>query len=505
MRESPLAQKVYETRNEFRGGLNTSFSENALQINEFRQTINTRLSNRFGGFEKRLGSRRLHQTALAGSAGIINLTQWDSPGGRQIVAVSGDGNFYHKTTEFGAFTQIIPPLFFSTSLDQPAMFATFRAATASAPLVLYIADGGIATRKWDGTTLSRIDGTNNVPIASHLSAYHTRMFYLTGTQPKHLFWSRVGDAEYATTGTNTDGGSAMIDVLGGDEIMALEVIGSSLLAGTQDSIVRFSGHSNDDISISQDTEGISTVIGPVGRKALHRLEEFAAMITDRGFALVNESEAKLISQKIRLDFDALVKTNLRRFVIGYHRGRREVWFAVSGPNDSGLMKTVYIYSLDLDAFYGPFTYSFGITSFARYEDFSGRENLIAGCADGFVRQMDVGQLDDVLWDGSGGTAITMTAEPVIHLYGKPDMQKSALRILLDAELPVSSALTIGHSFDGAGLVNEPVTGLGTGVLNYRVDLTNSTGKRQRIVFTDASSQSVFISGYTAIAYDLQRP
>jgi hypothetical protein len=494
---------VRENRYDFSGGLNTSMSEDSVSVTELVQATNIRLSATAGGFEPRTGTRRMHAAAIGGGAAVRGLIQWDAPGlGRQIVAVS-NGKFYHKITEYGAFTEIVPGLFFN--LNPPGvLFATFRASAASAPLRLYMGDN-ISTRKFDGAALTQIDGVAGVPVADALVQYHTRMFYLAPVTPKNVTWSKVGDAENANTGTPTDGGSAMVDVLTGDAITAFEVIGSSMLIGTEDSLVRFTGHSNDDILIASDTEGVSSTLGPVGRRAIARLDDFAALITDRGLALATETEARIIAErKFYKTFEALDKTVLANYVVGYHRGRREVWFAVAGSGDGGLNKTVYIYSLDLNTLYGPFTYSFGITCFARYEDANGKENIIAGCNDGFVRLMDIGTKDDVLSDGTGGSVFNATAEPAIHLYQLPGTQKSALRMNLDAKI-TSGSITVAHSFDGEALVNETVASAGAGVRAYRVDLTNSQGKRQRVVFTLPSDAGVQIAGYTLEAYDLGRP
>lgn len=395
------------------------------------------------------------------------------------------------------------------SLTEPSIFAPFRASAAGLPLVLYIASGGHYF-SWDGvSTLTQLDPTNSAPLTTSIIPFHTRMFAMSastttpGLLPKTIFWSKIGDATNFNTGDKTFGGAAVTDFLTGQQLTALEVIGSSLLMATQDSIMRFQGHASDEIVISQDTEGISAEVGVVGLLALKRFENVAAFLSARGPYAATETSAIPIGEQVLPDFDALDSANLSKSVVQYNRGRKDLWFAVPGASDGGLNKTVFAQAVRLQAWQGPWLYSFGINVMANYVGASGIENVIAGCSDGFVRLMDVGTKDDVLYDGTGGTNITITGEIPTMQHGRPGVTKALIGMMLQATLPTGSALKIKHSYDGAAFIEESVVSEGSTELNYRVDMDNQ-GKRLRIQFVDASAVAPIINGFILEAYDYDR-
>ncbi|MCI0349113.1 MAG: hypothetical protein L0Z53_06770 [Acidobacteriales bacterium] len=397
------------------------------------------------------------------------------------------------------------------SLTDPASFAPFRASSAGAPLVLYIASGGHMF-SWDGaSTLTQLDPTNAAPTATALISYHTRMFAMSaspsapGLLPKTIFWSKIGDAtNFTATGLKSDGGAAVTDFLTGQQLVALEVIGSSLLMGTSDSLMRFQGHSSDDIVIQQDTEGVSAEVGPIGLQTLKRFENAAAFLTVRGPYVATELSAVPIGEQVLPDFDALDAASLSNAVLQYHRGAKELLFAVPRTSDGTLNKTIYAYSTRLQAWYGPWVYAFGINCMSHFVEASGAENVVAGCSDGYVRLMDVGMLDDVLYNGTGGSPITMTVELPPLQFGQVGLTKALSGMSLQATLPSGSALKIKHAFDGTSFSEDSVLSGGSGELNYRVDLTNQ-GKRARLQFVDASSVAPIVHGFVLHAWAMNRP
>lgn len=496
-------QVLVEAYNDFRGGRNTSYSPDLLDDNELVDSTNARVTT-FGAILKRTGSRRMHTTAIGSAAAVRGVTQWDQAGTNQTVAIAG-GKLYHKTTDFGEFTEVTPGVGDEFSTTLPAYFQPFRASSSGAPLHLYIASGG-KYYDWDGSTLTRIDGVSSAPPAHLLTAYHTRIFAVDRTNfPKHLYWSVIGDPEDFTAGTITQGGSNIVDLLSGDEIEQLETVGSSLIIATADSIVRFTGYSSEDIQIAQDTEGVSADIGVVGGRALKRIETFAACLSDRGPYLVVEAGVQNIGAKVEFDFDNLSRANIGNAVVGHHRQRREIWFAVTGTGDSNLNKTVYVFNYRLQAWSGPFTYSFGINDLYRYEDSNGDEWLMAGCSDGFVRHMDIGALDDVLADGSGGSTYTMTVElkPIFFDTG-PGIRKILRRANVQADLTSSTALVLKFAWDAGGLSSYNVTWASNNVQNHRIDASDEQGERLRVQFVDASSDIPIINGLVLEAYQTGR-
>jgi len=490
-----------EVRFDFRGGRNTTTSPDLLNNNELVESTNTRLDI-LGAAIKRTGTKRVHTTALGGGAPVKGVFQWDSPGGKQIVAIS-NGDLWHKTSAFGEFTQVAPAGADKFSTTRIAHFVPFRASSSGAPLVLFIASGG-KLYKWTGSALTRIDGITGAPPSDLLSTYHIRLFGHDTNFQKHLFWSDVGNGEDWVTGLGTDGGSAMIDVLTGDTIVGLEAVGSSLGIFTKDAIARFTGLDNSNISISQETSGISAEVGLVGEAALVRVEQVVAFLSDRGPYFATEAGVSAIGQDIENDMDLLDTSVMANTVFGHHRQRREAWMAVSRSGDSALNKSVFVYNYRVQNWCGPFTYPFGITSFSRYEDSIGSEWIIAGCADGFVRHMDFGALDDILANDTGGSAYTMTIELAPFFFESgPTGVKALDRIYVQADLTASSALTVKAAFDAAGFTTiGTLVDSGAGVQSYRLDAPSTLqGKRMRLQFTDASSDIPVLNGVLAKAYD----
>jgi hypothetical protein len=489
-------RRLTEPRFSFQGGLNTRQNPDSLSDRELVRAENCRLSARFGSLMKRSGSRRMHPTALAGE--VTGLGQWDSPSGKQLVAVAG-GRLYHKTSDLGAFTEVVPSPLLSSSVTQQMEPA--RSNAENAPLSLYLADGTV--RKWTGSALSTVSGTDSVPNADLLANYNVRMFWRDPAFAQTLIWSVLGDPEDGTVDIGPGGGAAMVSVLRGDPLLALAKVGSSLLLATRNSISRFTGYSAEDIQIAQDTEGVSADVGPVGREAFKQIEGFVALLANRGPYIATESGVEAVGVQVEPEFQALDRSALASMVIGYHAGRREVWFAVEGPEDTG-NQTVYVLNLMLQAWTGPFRYPFAIRTLAAWESAAGDDFLIAGCADGFVRHLDSGSLDDVLANGSGGSAYTMLVElaPIFFDTG-PGMVKTFERLALQADLPDGETIQVRLGWDQQTLQSFDVEGLGGGDQSYRVD-AHGQGRRLRVQLRDATSDISVINGLVLQAFDMQR-
>jgi hypothetical protein len=429
-----------EARFNWVGGLNTTLNPDQLGTDELVGAQNVRLDASTGALTKRTGSRRLHETALASGAAIKGLVQWDSPSGPQIVAIAG-GRLYHRLAsagEFAAFTEVIPAGGDVFSTTAASYFAPFRSTSGGAALVLYIASGGKMYR-WSGTALVRIDGTNDAPAAIRVIAYHTRMFAVDSAFLKNLDWQVV-------LNDISSGGSNPIDLLSGEAINALGLVGSSLVVGTEDSLARFTGYASDDIRVAQDTEGISAVHGPVGGLAITPAEEFLAILSTSGVYLVEEAGVRPISLKIEPTLDGLDRSALSSSVLIYHRGRRELWLAVQDSGDTG-NQTLYCWASRIQAWSGPWQYPFAITCMARYEDAFGDEFIIAGDSAGFVRHMDTGALDDVLFNGTGGSRYELLAElPPVHFATGPAYIKALHRAVVNIDSEVPTSLVTNGAF-----------------------------------------------------------
>jgi hypothetical protein len=444
----------------------------------------------------------MHQTAVGSGASISGVFQWNNAGTNQLVAIA-NGDIFYKTTDYGAFSSVSPtPALASTA----AVFSTMRQSSSGAPLRLYLTDGTNYWR-WTGSAISKFSGVSSLPAnTTFVKTYHIRNFLATSDYGNHLFWSVLGDPEDGTVGDKSQGGSAMVDVLRGEDITALEVIGNSLLIGTSDSVSRFTGYSSDDIKIESDTEGVTSNLGPVGPRVFLRIEQFVAMLADVGPYAITEAEEVYLGDKVKDTFNALDRSVYSSSVIGYHKGRREIWWAVPGASDSATNKTVYVYAIDLGAWYGPFTYPFAITCMTSYEDANGDESIVAGCADGFVRHLDTGYLDDVLYDASGGSTYDMSVElaPTYFPEVGPGVLKTLQGFTLTANLGTSDMDIEVRGDEGDWSHVATLTGVGDRSEPYRVDAYKQ-GDYFGLRLSSTASEAQIVRGVSWRGWNMLRP
>ena len=397
-----MKKAIVEQRSDFSGGLNVAAAKDTLNPNELARCLNVRVEP-FGGLTRRLGSRKLNTSGIP-VGNITAVKQWlpegyDDPDG-QMIAIC-NGNLYWADQPYTTFTEVA-----STFASSPTDMATFRDASPSAPLVLFLASGGDVF-KWTGTVLTKIDGVQGVPKASQVRAFGTRLFMNDILNHKTLYWSKIGIGDDFRQGGVSDGGEALVDTFGGDILVGLEVLGSSLLIATPDSISRFSG-TGDDIQIAQNSFGITNEVGPQDPSSgslsvsWTSVEQVALMYTPRGAYAVTEAGVVSIGDKINSrTAQGLRIDTYSRIIAGHNKRRNEVWFAYQAIGDSFSSLTAHnaiIYNYRMQCWYGPFRFPFGITSFGNYKDANGLESIIAGCDDGFIRALDDleegGSLDD---------------------------------------------------------------------------------------------------------------
>lgn len=529
-----MKNSVFDSRFDFRGGLVTAISPDLLNTNELVDSTNCQISEQYGSITGRKGSQRIHQNQLSSIfvgpfqyQTVNGLIQWDAPGvtGKQIVAICGGVLHYRNGYNFATnFTVVAAP---ALGVDGEAFLVPFRANTAGAPLILFIAHGG-QLYTWTGAVLTNITGVAGAPQADRLAAYHTRLFATDIRFPKNVFWSKVGDGQTWTTGTKTDGGSAMVGVFSGEQLNSYEVIGSSLLLGSTTSISRFTGHASDDIVIAQDTEGISSELGSITGFSLRRYENYAGIFNERGLFEVNEQATRPLSEQVKPEFAKIDKTAWdgssggNGCGLGWNRETKELMLAVPLTTDGTrlsvypsvgvnppffrLNQTVYIYSARLNCIYGPWKYPFSIACQARYVDVNGVESVIIGTDNGRVIQLNIGNLDDVLFDGTGGASVTSNVEFPVIQFGKPGFIKALKGLLLQGTFPSGSNVTIGTSFDGVAFDFTAVPLQGAQEASQRVDL-DGQGYRLRMTMswsTSAGVASPTINGFVLKAYDYNR-
>ena len=280
-------------------------------------------------------------------------------------------------------------------------FVTFHDLSAD---VCYLADGGLLN-KWNGVTNTLSLDITNTPNTSLLALYNLRLFGAgDSANPQRLYYSALNNGD--TLGiVASSGGYADVRTFGQEEITGLMTLGGSLLVFHRNGISRFTGISQDDINIDSGTEGVSPSIGTTAPHTLVAVENVGYFLSDKGIYEVTETGVNLISQNLDTIIRALDQTKFNRACAGHTKLSNEVWFYLP---DVG----VYSWNYVLRCWSGPMT---GIMSTSRpyalwetYDDTTGEPILLGGHADGYIRQHDIENvyIDDLVYDGSGGTAFT---------------------------------------------------------------------------------------------------
>jgi hypothetical protein len=463
-----------DPRFDFRKGVNSSFSEDALDRSELLTATNARLS-KYGALEKRAGSQRIHTDEIESGTKILGMIQWDDPGGVEIALVC-NSDFYHKTLAATTFTEIAGTM---ATTGLVVMVQHSIAGTAT----LYIADGGLLN-SFDGTTLTEnIAGT---PSATYIELYKGRMFACDGT--KTLYWSKIADPDDWTTAGG--GGSSPVGFYGTEGIVALKAVGASLLVFKEDSIARFTGTTQATISIDAETQGVSPDVGCIAPGTVTRVEDFVFFLSDRGPYIATEGGVQAVGEKVEDQFDPADWADA--FAV-HNRDRQEVW-VFDGATDG----IYWIWNYRLFAWTGP--HNFGGTFFAscaaRRELSTGAESIMVGGHDGWVRDGDIETYDakdDVVNAGTGGTAITMSCQLPPLLEGDAGRFKMLRMIQVQADLKTSGALTLTTNSDDMTSTTLTIDSDGTGVRRYRRTPV-LRGYRPSLTLSDATSEIIRVNG-----------
>lgn len=460
-------RRIPALRFDFRGGVNTAFSEDLVDHTELRSAKNVRLGLE-GGIVKRLGTQALMSTGI-GASEVNHLFQWDSPDIHTVLArVTGDANLYEFAPSTGSGALISA----GWSVGTPVGFAQHRVGVN---IYVYIADMTKGVVQWDGATETPIATAPSA--ANGLEVYKERMFAIDGT--KTIFWSAPTDPTLWDLGN--DGGFTDIETYDTEPIVAILTLGSSLVIFKRNNIARWTGHDTTNIKIDRETEGISSEIGLIGPEAWCKVEEFAFFLSDRGAYIANESGIQEVGQKVE---DAFKNRTLSDALCVHHRGRREVWVRLPTYNET------WVWCYRTGAWSGPWDLAF--TAAALYERSTGAESVMLGSGvnayDG-----DIGQLDGVTYAGTGGTNIEYwPILPVLH-FGVPHVKKFMRRTQnIEADIPDGAVLTVLWSSE-FGQGQSTIIGKGGGVQDYRFRM-RAAGRRLTLELHEDGPGSVSVHG-----------
>lgn len=407
-----------DRQGDFRGGLNTASDEEALAPNELRRAENAVLDE-YGAVKKRLGTRRLHTSAIGTGSPIQAGYAWLKGDGTQQLMVVENGTLYTGsyglpmtwTAQVGALNSTLP--------TYPSMVA-FRQVTASAEVV-YISDGRstgttpTSLNKWDGTTLTtNIAGTPS--DIQYLEVYNQRLFGVTG-RDQSIWWSGINNGDSLGNGVS-GGGQAIIRTFSDQNITGLATVGASLLIFHVSGISRFTGLTQDDIAISAGAQGLTSDVGAIFGRSIVNTPMGAFFLSDRGFYLATETSVTPISGKIN-DIVQTWDLNTHRIFGVHNRAQKEIWWYVRSGTASSPYTGVFRYNYALNAWTGPHTGGYTASSpatntFVFFEAVNTQKLpiVLRGDQVGFISQCDAPDTarDDAPPTGSGGTTYSMVVK-----------------------------------------------------------------------------------------------
>jgi hypothetical protein len=476
--------RAADARFDWRGGVNTTFTEDVLDPTELRKAKNGRLAI-YGGITKRLGSKRIHTAALGAPSLIAGLHgMFDSATGRRIVAIA-NGHLYHKLASAGDavdFTDL------NAGLGAPTRIRMVQ-YRRGAQMFLYIATGTGNLFEFDGAALPANIATAPVNCLDVL-VYKSRLFVTNGT--KQLAWSKLLQGNDFSLASG--GGTAEVETFDSEPLIGLGKVGGSILLFKEDTTARYTGVNPADVRIDTDTEGVSAHKGAISRMSICQLPEAVAFLSAEGPEIATVSGVESLGLKIEREIDQLDKSAWDNAGMVYHKGRRALWLtlpgAAAGQNDR-------LWEMSERAgrsWSGPWPIARSVL--ARFERQDGTETVISGGYDGRVRREDEGPTakDDVLQDGTGGSNIELEVDLPELLFGDPSREKSLAgkKQSVQADLAAAGSLVVAWSSErGSGSTTIPTAGAGAKSYPY---LTEARGKRIRVTYRESTAEVVTLNG-----------
>ena len=399
---------VEDIQQGFAGGLNTSADSSQMSANEVRRAENARLTE-YGGIKKRLGTQRMHASSLGAINGGF---AWMQPTtSYHFVAANG----LIKTAPIGSAPLTWTSLSGAIATTGLVDFAAFRDGSGE---IVYIADGGPLNKATNSTATVNIAGTPSVVVS--LAVYNQRLYGVDGVTQK-VYASSLNNGD--TLGNTGSGGiEAVIRTFGDQECFAVKTLRSSLAIFHRSGISRFTGITVDDIDIEAGVQGFSEQVGTIAKKSLVAVEGEVYFFSEQGFYRLSETGLECISLKIDTVPRNISSDVISRIVGAHDKLRHEIRWYVP---DVG----VYVYNYVLKAWSGPWTGTYkssGVRAMWNTEAAGSLPSQVfIGGTDGYVRLCDPDTgLDDILSDGTGGSAHTMIVQCHRMFFGDEASEKA---------------------------------------------------------------------------------
>ena len=510
LRQMRSRPRLADAQEGFAGGINIRSAADGLRVNQTR-TCSNGILDTWGDVTKRLGTRRLHQTAIVADTVVREGFCWRTATTHEYLAVC-NGRLYSGGTYSTAMSWTD-----EGAIDNTTVYPSFAAFRDSTDEAVFIADGA-TLRKYKASTLSA--PASAATGISSLAVYNQRLFGCTGDD-QNIHWSGLNDGD-SLGNAGSGGGSAVIRTFSNQKITGLLTLKNSLAIFHVSGVSQFTGYTQDDIAISAGTTGLSSDVGTVAPRSLIMVDGVGYFLSVRGAYRITDSGVEQLDSVKTPDptlsvLSALTETEYLQIDAVYDKPTETIRWSIPGIG-------VYVYHTHLRAWSGPWDSGYVDPEthcvFDGVDD-DGKPITLVGGADGFVRQMDYAStyLDNVLYDGTGGTTYTLAVQCRRMFTGHDEAEKAWRWAYLFADLrgTVSASLSWVTS-TGAGSYTLPNVSAGsnwgsvdwndfvwggTGARPFRIPVS---GRGTYIDFTisdDGEARSVY-SRLTVEAFDYGR-
>lgn len=542
-----MANLLEEVGSSFLAGMTDSAPAESYRPDEAATLLNYRVTPD-GEAEVRSGSQRTHTAALnSGAHGYGGFLFTTSVGQVQWIVFAGDTGYY-STDEGVGWTEI------ATGLREDYWDAA--SMQIGGTNYIYFANGSTTLYRWDGSNWTTETGpvANCTRVESHLERLWT-------TNGKNIYASKIGDP---TVWAIPDGIVVPFNTHDGDaEIIALYSIGYQLLVFKRGSFGYVEGSGNSDVVSAAGTRGISRDVGCIAFRSLVGVGGNGVMfLSRRGFEFYAPGlNPIMVSRAVETFMQAINWSDIEAdegIPTAYFYPRKltyECWLTgVTGQNDqafvyrlpsaerpgaasifdsatedgenvqvvdgfleiggTGRLRTQGGFLQIVTTASAPGAYadvSSGFLDLATNDTvpaatFSADRGDDAQAPvsigyDGFVRELDTGDGDDLLSDASGGVAINdkLVARPM--LFGEPNRKKRGRTIRVKATTTAERTPSVLLIADGNEGTAHSVTFASGGPTVERVRV-NGRGAELQVQITSAGAGTK-ISG-VAIGAELLR-
>lgn len=458
-------QRATDAQNSFSGGINTVSDDLSVLPNQFRQGVNTRLTE-YGAVTKRNGTLKLSLNTVPGnpSSPIRGGFSWfEDSGSVETLVVSG-GSLWTGDPSGAPMSWTENTVSGGISLTHYNIFEKFIDAGGND--VVYFTDGGKLLR-WNGTTVNR---QTNVaaPQLTYVKVHNNRLWGCGNPSfPDSIWYSTIQNGDTLGFG---GGGQIIVRTFGDERIVALASINSSLMIFHRRGLSRLTGFGQDDISV--DPEGISSQTGTIAPRSVVEIDNAVMFVSDRGVFIANESSVRAVSTGDQPDpllplLRQMTESQLENVVGVLCRDRQEVWFFIPGFG-------TYVYNLILQAWTGPWDGTFeSITAMWQSQyDGAGSLGVMVGAANTVYYTDKAGIYGDGE-DGTNpasGTDVAMRVKLRRLFFGNDAVAKSFrfgyLAVTLNGLNPLTASFRSDAGSWQSHAISPNVTGVwGTGTWN----------------------------------------